>query len=170
MVDKKTLEGRKSFAELLAERKPDVVAGGEEAPKGFTKEWQPSAQALSLRLWFKDGRRCEGLPWTLYSGDDWQSGAGDKPERLTLTFGTRVGTVHGFNLWRLVEQIDQGHLKSICEHDSKEIALLRSEKPSDPAEIKPAIMRIEVEPPFEELVNEIRKGDEMNVLSSDDRR
>jgi len=56
---------------------------------------------------------------------------------------------------RLVEQIDQGHLKSIREHDSKEVALICSEKPADPVEIRPAIVRIAVEPPFEEFARGI---------------
>jgi hypothetical protein len=161
MADKKTPESNKSFAEsLLKNKDTQVTDSGEDDPnKGFTKEWQPSAQAFSLRLWFKDGHHCEGLPWTLYSGDKWNSGVADKPERLTLTFGTRVVTVEGYNLKRLVEQIDEGHLKSIREHDSKEVALIRSEKPKEPTEIKAAIVRIEAEPPFEEFAKPIKEGE-----------
>lgn len=157
MTDKKPTDNKKSFAESLL--RDGGEAGADDAKKGYTKEWQPAAQAFSLRLWFKDGHHCESLPWTLYSGDDWHGGAGEKPERLTLTFGTRVVCVHGFNLKRLVEQIDEGHLKSIREHDAKEVGLLLSEKPRDPAELKPAIVRIEVEPPFEEFAKAIKEGD-----------
>jgi hypothetical protein len=156
---KKPREGKKSFAESLLEKTTGVEPDEEEPKKGYTKEWQYSAHAFSLRLWFKDGRRCESLPWTLYSGDDWHDGASGKPERLTLTFGTRVVTVLGYNLKRLVEQIDEGHLKSIREHDSKEVALLRDEKPDNPADIKPAIVSIVAEPPFDDLVNSIRRGE-----------
>jgi hypothetical protein len=157
---KKPPENKKSFAESLLSKKTDGTDAADDDPqKGFTKEWQHAAQAFSLRLWFKDGHHSEGLPWTLYSGDDWHSGVSDKPERLTLTFGTRVVTVEGYNLRRLVEQIDEGHLKSIREHDSKEVALIRSEKPADPTEIKAAIVRIEVEPPFEEFAKTIKEGE-----------
>lgn len=163
MADKKPPEppqGKKSFAESLLSKGTEATAAAEDDPqKGFTKEWQYAAQAFSLRLWFKDGHHCEGLPWTLYSGDDWHGGAADKPERLTLTFGTRVVTVEGYNLKRLIEQIDQGHLKSVREHDSKEVALLRNEKPADPTEIKAAIVRIQVEPPFEEFAKSIKEGE-----------
>jgi len=161
MADKKPSESKKSFAEsLLKNKDAQVTDSGEDDPqKGFTKEWQPAAQAFSLRLWFKDGHHCEALPWTLYSGDDWHGGAAGKPERLTLTFGTRVVMVEGYNLKRLVDQIDQGHLKSIREHDSKEVALIRAEKPSDPAEIKAAIVRVEVEPPFEEFAKAMKEGE-----------
>src|SRR5579863_3521177 len=155
---KKPPEGKKSFAEsLLSKATPGADAAEDEAQKGFTKEWQYAAQAFSLRLWFKDGHHCEGLPWTLYSGDDWHGGASGKPERLSLMFGTRVVTVEGYNLKRLVDQIDQGHLKSIREHDSKEVALIRAEKPTEPTEIKAAIVRIEVEPSFEEFAKEMKE-------------
>ncbi len=157
---KKPSEGKKSFAETLLKKGTEGTDGGDDDPKkGYTKEWQPGTQAFSLRLWFKDGHHCEGLPWTLYSGDDWHGAAADKPERLTLTFGTRVVLVEGYNLKRLVEQIDEGHLKSIREHDSKEVALLRNEKPSDPQEVKAAIVRIAIEPPFEEFAKAIKEGE-----------
>jgi hypothetical protein len=160
MADKKPPENKKSFAEALLKKGTEVTDASEDDPqKGFTKEWQPAAQAFSLRLWFKDGRHSQGLPWALYSGDEWHDDAAGRPELLTLAFGTRVVVVQGYNLRRLVEQIDQGHLKSIREHDSKEVALIRSEQPSDPVEIKPAIVGITVEPPFEELVSVIRKGE-----------
>jgi len=160
MADKKLPEGKKSFAESLLQKETQVTDSGDDDPnKGFKKEWQPAAQAFTLRLWFKDGHHCEGLPWTLYSGDDWHGGAADKPERLTLTFGTRVVLVEGYNLKRLVEQIDEGHLKAIYQHDSKEVALIRSEKPSDPQEVKAAILRIAIEPPFEEFAKAIREGE-----------
>jgi hypothetical protein len=160
MVDKKPPEGKKSFAEsILKQTAPTESGDADDAKKGFTKEWQPAAQAFSLRLWFKDGRHSQGLPWHLYSGDEWHDDAADRPELLTLTFGTRVVLVQGYNLKRLVEQIDEGHLKSIREHDSKEVALIRSEKPTDPTEIKAAIVGINVEPPFEDMVIAIRKGE-----------
>jgi hypothetical protein len=157
---KKPPEGKKSFAESLLSKSTETKDTGEDdAQKGFTKEWQHAAQAFSLRLWFKDGHHCEALPWTLYSGDDWHGSATDKPERLTLTFGTRVVTVEGYNLRRLVEQIDEGRLKSIHQHDSKEVALIRNEKPEDPLEIRAAILRINVEPPFEEFARAMKDGE-----------
>jgi hypothetical protein len=159
MNDKKPPEKKPSFAESLL-KGPQVTDSGEDDPqKGYTKEWQPAAQAFSLRVWFKDGHHCESLPWTLYSGDEWNGSDSDKAEHLSLLFGTRVVTVEGYNLRRLVEQIDQGHLKSIREHDSKEVALIRDEKPADPVEIKPAIVRITVEPPFEEFARSMNEGD-----------
>jgi len=157
---KKPPEGKKSFAESLLKKGTEAADADENDPKkGYTKEWQPAAQAFSLRLWFKDGRHSEGLPWTLYSGDDWHDGVAGKPERLTLTFGTRAVMVEGHNLKRLVEQIDEGHLKSIREHDSKEVALLRAEPIDADTGPKAAITRIDVEPPFEEFVSAIRKGE-----------
>ena len=159
MADKKPPEGKKSFADALLTKGTESKDAADDDPqKGFTKEWQHAAQAFSLRLWFKDGHHCEALPWTLYSGDEWHSSA-DKPEILTLTFGTRVVTVEGYNLKRLVEQIDEGHLKSIRQHDSKEVALIRNEKPADPVDIRAAIVRIGVEPPFEEFAKAIKEGE-----------
>ena len=161
MADKQPTDTRKSFAEsILKQAAPPPDGEADDTKKGFTKEWQPAAQAFNLRLWFKDGRHSQGLPWTLYSGDEWHDDTAGRPEILTLTFGTRVVTVQGYNLKRLVQQIDEGHLKSIQEHDSKEVALIRSEKPTDPTEIKAAIVNINVEPPFEDMVNAIRKGEQ----------
>jgi hypothetical protein len=159
MSDKKPPEKKPSFAESLLKGSQATDSGEEDPQKGYTKEWQPAAQAFNLRVWFKDGHHCESLPWTLYSGDEWQGSNSDKAERLSLLFGTRVVTVEGYNLKRLAEQIDQGHLKSIREHDSKEVALIRAEKPTDPVDIKPAIVRIEVEPSFEEFARAMKEGD-----------
>lgn len=160
MSDKKPPEKKPSFAESLLKGSQVTDSGEEDPQKGYTKEWQPAAQAFSLRLWFKDGHHCESLSWTLYSSDEWRGSNSDKPECLKILFGTRVVTVEGYNLKRLVEQIDQGHLKSIREHDSKEVALIRSEKPADPVEIKPAIVRIEIDPPFEEFARAMKEGDQ----------
>src|ERR1700680_4894704 len=101
---KKPPEGKKSFAESILQGAEGAGVEEDDPRKGYTKEWQPAAQAFSLRLWFKDGRRCEGLPWGLYFGAGWHDGASGKPERLTLTFGTRAVTVEGYNLKRLIEQ------------------------------------------------------------------
>jgi hypothetical protein len=158
MSDKKPPEKKASFAESLLKKGTEPETGTED-PKEVTKEWQPTAQAFILRLWYKDGHHCESLPWTLFSGDAWRGGDDDKPESLKLIFGTRVVTIHGYNLKRLVEKIDDGRLKSIPEHDSREVALIRSQRPGDPAEIRPAIVRIEVDPPFEEFARAIREGD-----------
>jgi hypothetical protein len=58
-----------------------------------------------------------------------------------------------------VRGTNEGHLKSIREHDSKEVALIRNDRSCDPAEVKAAITKVVVEPPFEELVSAIRKGE-----------
>jgi hypothetical protein len=157
MSDKKPPESKKSFAQTLLSKDTDTTE--DDPQKAYTKEWQPAAQAFSLRLWFKDGHHCESLPWTLYSGDEWQGSNSDEAERLSLIFGTRIVTVEGYDLRRLVEQIDQGRLKSIREHDSKEVAFIRAEKPADPVDIKAAIERIEVEPPFEEFARSMKEGE-----------
>jgi hypothetical protein len=59
----------KSFAEtLLREPGRGVPIAPEEAREGATRERQHAAQALVLRLMFKDGRRAPGLPWALFGG------------------------------------------------------------------------------------------------------
>ena len=160
MTDKKSAEGKKSFAESLLKKDTQVTDSGDNDPqKGFTKEWQPGTQAFNLRLWWKDGRKCDGIPWLLYSGDGWRDGVSGAPECFTVAFGERVVTVEGYNLKRLVEQLDEGHLKSIREHDSKEVALIRNEKPGDPMQVQAAIVRIAVDPPFEDFAKAIQKGE-----------
>lgn len=147
-------ESKRSFAESLL-RGDSVAASGSEARKGYSTQWQPTAQALYLRVWFKDGRRAEGLPWAFYSGDGWNAGTSGKPECLVLIFGERVVTIEGYHLRRLIEQIDEGRLKSIREQDSQEIALMRSESGDGIA----LITRVDVQPELEEIAGRTRKGE-----------
>lgn len=146
----------RSFAESL--RRQDAGRDGDdaEARAGFLRE-RPTAQAFSLRLRFKDGRSAQGLPWALFAGYDW-SDAG-RNERLTLMFTARVVDIEGQYLWRLVEEIDDGQLKAVQEHNAAEIALLRSENADQrPGHQKPVIVSIAISPSFEECSRELRGG------------
>ena len=126
-------EARKSYKEMIG--------------AGSAKERQATVQAVTLRLWFKDGRRSCGFPWAIYSGDEWlDSGVSGKAERLALSFGEQTVTVTGYHLRRLLALIDEGVLPLIQEHNSREADLLRHGQTDGADDQTPIIERIEVGP------------------------
>lgn len=130
----------KSFARSLLQDSAEP----EETRDAFVKERQSASQAFNLRLRFKDGRKARGFPWSLYSDDEWQDNG--KAEQLTLNFSKWKVSVDGEQLWRLIEKLDEGQLKAIQEHDSREAELLRAENADLKREHKKAIVyRIHVE-------------------------
>jgi hypothetical protein len=151
----------KSFAEsLLREQGRGVPPAPDEAREGATRERQHTAQALMLRLVFKDGRRAPGLPWAHFGGYEWTGGEGGRPERIEMIFGGRCVEIEGFCLFPVVEQIDEGQLKAIQEHNAQEVELLRGENADLVAGKKrPIITRIAVDPPMRELMSAIRGED-----------
>jgi hypothetical protein len=138
------------FAKRLLRGTPATTETHEEGDKGFTSEPQAAAQAFGLRVRFKDGRRALGFSWAMYAGYEWTDD-GSK-ERLVLLFGMRALTVEGYNLKRLVHEIDEGQLRSMRENSSSEVIKKRDGNPGD----EPIITRMEAEPPFEDILNAIK--------------
>lgn len=122
--------------------------GDEE--KAFTKERQHTAQAFTLHVEWKDGRRTEGFAWAHYLGYRWNDN-GDK-ETLVLIFGPRAVEIEGHNLGKLVEEIREGKLSSVREMNSSRQMLLSQ---SNPAE-EPVIQAIRSYPDMDEILKELK--------------
>jgi len=128
--------------------------GSESAKEGRKRHTSAGAggQAFSLRVDFRDGRKKRGTAWSHWSDYEWND-EGEK-ETLTVIFGDRIVTIHGFNLMVLVREIDEGKLKTFEELVSAEVRMLL-EHPDDGA----IVVSVDVFPAFEDLVREI-KGDD----------
>lgn len=142
------------MAEVARKHLHRILDRGEEE-KAFTKERQHTAQAFTLQIEWKDGRRAEGFAWGHYSGYRWADN-GDQ-ERLALFFGECAIEVEGHNLGVLVEQIREGRLLSIREMPSSKQMLLSH---SGEAE-EPVISVIRSFPDVEEMLREMKEeGDD----------
>ena len=120
--------------------------------KAFAKERQHTAQAFTLHVEWKDGRRTEGFAWAHYSGYRWADD-GDK-ERLILIFGPRALEIEGLNLGPLIEQIREGKLNLVREMSSSKQTLVGHESADEPI-----IGTIRSYPDVEQILREI-KGDD----------
>jgi hypothetical protein len=137
--------------EAAKNRAVDRILGerGDEE-KAFTKERQHTAQAFTLHVEWKDGRRTEGFAWSHYLGYRWVDNGGH--ETLTLVFGPRAVEIDGHNLGRLVEEIREGKLSSVREMNSSRQLLLSQ---SNPAE-EPVIQAIRSYPDMDEIMKELK--------------
>lgn len=132
-----------------------IIAGKDtaEEQKAFTSERQHTAQAFTLHVEWKDGRRAEGFAWAHYLGYRW-SDNGDA-ERLLLIFGERAIEIEGHNLAELVTEIRDGQLNSIREMPSSRQMVLGASNPEN----EPIIMAIHSYPDVEEIFREIKGED-----------
>jgi|HubBroStandDraft_4_1064222.scaffolds.fasta_scaffold877054_1 hypothetical protein len=147
---------QKSFAESLLKNTARGLPD-DDTEKAAIKERQHAAQAFGLRVKFKDGRHTQGFAWSHYAGYEWAD-EGDQ-EKLTLLFGARALTIEGFNLSVLIRSIDEGQLKGIKELNHAQAEVMRIEN----SENEPIIIRVVSDPPFQEIVKEIKGEEEDEV-------
>jgi hypothetical protein len=121
-----------------------------EAAKSYTKERQLSAQALSLHIERRGGRRAEGFAWSQYLGYQWTTEG--EHEKLVVLFGERAVEIEGHNLGVLVDGIREGQLNGIRELAGGQSALLRQANPGN----EPIITAVKSYPEFEEILKEIK--------------
>jgi|SRR5579872_6638026 len=137
----------------LIESGPETAAGAHgniEPRPGHLSEQQPTTQALELTLISASGDAEDGIPWGLYAGRALVKGP--EAEELIILFSNRVVTVWGRNLNLLVQEIRQGHLHTIQQHNSVELQLLEKEDPRLPRDKKKSIIaRFAVEPDITDL-------------------
>jgi ketol-acid reductoisomerase len=76
-------------------------------------------------------------------------------ERLVVLFGSRAVEIEGHNLKALVDQIREGQLNGVRELITAQAELKRAN-----AESEPVISSVKTYPDFEELLKEIKGGDE----------
>jgi len=130
-----------------------ILERGEE-DKAFTKERQHTAQAFTLHVESKDGRRSEGFAWAHYLGYRWEDN-GDS-EKLILIFGDRAVEIEGHNLGPLVDEIRECKLNSIREMPTARQMLLRNANPDG----EPIISAIRSYPDVEEMLKDIKGEDD----------
>jgi len=130
-----------------------ILERGEE-DKSFTKERQHTAQAFTLHVEWKDGRRTEGFAWAHFLGYRWVDN-GDS-ERLILIFGDRAVEIDGHNLRALADEVRECKLNSIREMPTARQMLLRNGNPDG----EPIISAIRSYPDVEEMLKEIKGEDD----------
>ena len=123
----------------------DVRATEPEEADGLTKEHQTNAQAFALSVVFKDGRRKQTYPWSMYGGHEWTDD-GDM-ESLTAMFGERGLIVRGYRLGELDREMSMGKRAGLRQHTSKQVEAMLQEGGNEPI-----IAEIEVFPSFQEMV------------------
>jgi hypothetical protein len=121
------------------------VASEPEQSDGLTKEHQTNAQAFALSVVFKDGRRKQTFPWSMYGGHEWTDD-GDM-ESLTALFGERGLIVRGYRLSELDRDMSLGKRAGLRQHTSKQVEAMLQEDGNEPI-----IAEIEVFPELQEMV------------------
>jgi hypothetical protein len=121
------------------------VAPEPEESDGLTKEHQTNAQAFALSVVFKDGRRKQTFPWSMYGGHEWTDD-GDM-ESLTALFGERGLIVRGYRLGELDREMSLGKRAGLQQHTSKQVDAMLQDDGTEPI-----IAEIEVFPSFQEMV------------------
>lgn len=122
----------------------------EQEARSFSKERQLSAQAFSLHVERRDGRRSEGFAWSHYTGYQWTN-EGER-ERLLVLFGARAVEIEGHNLGVLVDEIRDGQLNGIREMPSGQSTLLALNNDDK----EPIIVSVQSYPEFDDILREIK--------------
>ena len=116
-----------------------------EETDGIAKEHQTNAQAFALSVVFKDGRRKQTFPWSMYGGHEWTDD-GDM-ESLTALFGEWGLIIRGYRLGELDRDMSLGKRAGLRQHTSKQVEAMLQEDGNEPI-----IAEIEVFPSLQEMV------------------
>lgn len=125
------------------------ILGESDGQKAFTSERQHTAQAFTLHVEWKDGRKTEGFAWAHYLGYRWTDNG--ETEKLVLVFGERAIEIEGHNLGLLVDDIREGKLNSIKELSSSKQMLLKANPTGEPV-----ISAIRSFPDLDEILMDIK--------------
>jgi hypothetical protein len=132
----------------------DAGAQEDADSDGMTREHQTNAQAFALSVVFKDRRRRQSFPWSMYGGHEWTDD-GDL-ETIAMLFGERGCIVRGYRFAALDRDLSLGKRASIREHTKAQVDSMLAQE-----EDEPIIVSIETFPPFPELVASL-KGEEQD--------
>jgi len=125
----------------------------QEDDAGPAREHQTNAQAFALSVVFKDRRRRQSFPWSMYGGHEWTDN-GDI-ETIAILFGERGCIVRGYRFAFLDRDLSLGKRASIREHTKAQVESMLAEE-----EDEPIILSIETFPPFPELVASLKGEDD----------
>jgi hypothetical protein len=120
---------------------------------GLTRERQTNAQAFALSVVFKDRRRRQTFPWSMYGGHEWTDDG--EVETISLLFGERGCIVRGYRFASLDRDLSLGKRASICEHTKAQVDTMLAHEGEEPI-----ILQVETFPPFPELVTSLKGEDE----------
>lgn len=145
--------GERKHAEQLLNRlgARNAATPEPEEADGLIKEHQTGGQAFALSVVFKDGRKRQTFPWSMYGGHEWTDDG--EMERLTAMFGERGLTVHGYRLGELDRDMTLGKRAGIRQHTSKQVDAMLHEDGTEPV-----IAEIEAFPSFQDMVT-VLKGE-----------
>lgn len=147
-------EAKRATGDLLRKFAPK---NGEpqEDESGLTREHQTNAQAFSLSVVFKERRRRQSFPWSMYGGHEWTDD-GDI-ETIAVLFGEQGFLVRGYRFAALDRDLSLGKRASIREHTQVQVDSMLTEEGDEPI-----ILSVETFPPFPELLASL-KGEETHV-------
>jgi hypothetical protein len=144
-------EAKRTTSDLLRKFAPrDGETLEDEA--GLTREHQTNMQAFALSVVYKDRRRRQSFPWSMYGGHEWTDD-GDI-ETIALLFGERGCIVRGYRFAALDRDLSLGKRASIREHTKAQVESMLAAEGDEPI-----IVSVETFPAFAELLASI-KGEE----------
>lgn len=136
------------MADKYAARSPLRGKGGGK-PDEITREHQTGAVAFALTAVFKDGRRRETFPWSMYGGHEWTDDG--EEETISAVFGERGLAVRGFRLAALDRDMSLGRRASIREHTRAQVEAMLAADGEEPI-----IASIETSPPLGAMVMSLK--------------
>jgi hypothetical protein len=149
----------KHASEEMLRRVTETSAAPDDNKGRLTREHQTNVQAFSLTVLFKDRRRRETFPWSMYGGHKWTDD-GDV-ETITVLFGERGCIVRGYRFDDLDRELSLGKRASISEHTKAQVQSMLAEEAKEAKEAMEAvILSVETFPAFPQLVAEIKGDDE----------
>jgi hypothetical protein len=144
-------EAKRAGEELLQR----LTGRKEEAEAGLTRERQINTQSFSLSVAWKNPRRRQSFPWSMYGGHEWTDD-GDM-ETIAMLFGEGGCIVRGYRFAVLDHDLSLGKCSSIREHTKAQVESMLAAEADEPI-----IVSIETFPPFPELVASIKGEEEHN--------
>jgi hypothetical protein len=126
-----------------------------EDEAGLTREHQANAQSFSLSVVFKDRRRRQSFPWSMYGGHEWTDDG--NVETIVALFGERGCVVRGYRFEGLDRDLSLGKRASIREHTKAQVESMLAGEGEEPI-----IMSVETFPPFPELVVSLKGESDEN--------
>ncbi|MGA7081388.1 MAG: hypothetical protein WBQ43_05060 [Terriglobales bacterium] len=146
-------EAKRAGEELLRHLTGKKGGEAQDGESGQTREHQPNVQSFSLSVIWKNPRRRESFPWSMYGGHEWTDD-GDM-ESIGILFGERGCVVRGYRFTKLEHEVTLGKRVSIREHTKAQVESMLSEEGDEPI-----IVSIETFPPFRLLLASVKGDDE----------
>lgn len=149
---------------LIRKYTPRNAQPEEQANDGLTREHQTGAQAFAVSIVFKDKRRRESFPWSMYAGHEWTDDG--EEESIVAFFGERGFAVRGYRLGALDRDLGLGKRASIKEHNKAQVeAMLGTEGE------EPVIVSIETFPQIRDMLAALKgESDEDGHAGNTERR